>query len=114
MTSDGVVTLRTGFVMAHGDYEAVMVSIKDYNMSYSCFGRMEIMRKILDPNHEITGSTRFDMIEAGILDDQGNIPENIKQIILAALPVQGTELAKIAETEGCPIMVLKDCHILAR
>jgi len=113
MASEGVVRLRTGFEMSAGDYEAVIASIKDANLSYACFGRSELMRKILDPEYPITGYTRSNFIEKGLLQKDGSLDKNTREVLLASLPIQGSELEQAAQAESCPIMIFRDDHLLA-
>ena len=56
--TDQIITLRTGFEIAHGDYEQVMEAVRKANLSYACVAKAELAKKIETPEYDIRGIRR--------------------------------------------------------
>ena len=111
-SEDGVVTLRTGFEMAVGDYDEAMAKIKAANLSHACFARTELARKIEDSEYPIIGSTATSLTEKGVLDENGILDPHVREIILASLPEKGSDLEASVSGESCPTFFLNEQHLL--
>lgn len=52
----------------------------------------ELSKKCHDPNHEIPANLLEELVRCELVDDDGNVSDRVRNVVLAAVTVKGNEV----------------------
>jgi len=82
------VTLQNGFEIAHGDLELIKDRLKNPSVWGACPVAASLKMKAVDPNHDIQGSNRTFLIKQGLLDDNGDMSDEVRNVVFVVYELE--------------------------
>lgn len=116
MTSEAVVTLRTGFRMAHGEFEEIRAKLKALPLPDRCIVMPRLLDSHFDETIDLGTNTGIQRLaEQGILAEENGafrLNENVGEVLFAASGFTSKEEAQ-ARASSCPAWRFEVADLIA-
>ena len=107
LMSENIVTLKTGFQIAHGQLEAIKEQLGKSGVCYSCVDCSALFKASANPSLKVENSSATHLRKYDLVEEDGSVPEAVRHVVLSAAGYESEEAAQARGEASCSFLNLQ-------